>query len=61
MILRWDLQQGIITIPKSVKKQRIQDNADVFDFELTEEEMKLIANMNKEERIGPDPDAFNKR
>ncbi|WP_073200492.1 aldo/keto reductase [Gracilibacillus kekensis] len=61
VILRWDLQQGVITIPKSVKQHRIHDNADVFDFELTDEEMKLIANMNKDERIGPDPDTFNKR
>ncbi|WP_163580333.1 aldo/keto reductase [Gracilibacillus saliphilus] len=61
VILRWDLQQEVVTIPKSVKQHRIQDNADVFDFELTEEEMKLIQDMNKEERVGPDPDEFNKR
>ncbi len=61
VILRWDLQQGVVTIPKSVKQHRIHDNADVFDFELTDEEMKLIADMNKDERIGPDPDTFNKR
>ncbi|MFD2655018.1 aldo/keto reductase [Gracilibacillus thailandensis] len=61
VILRWDLQQDVVTIPKSVKQHRIQDNADVFDFELTEEEMKLIQDMNKDERVGPDPDEFNKR
>jgi methylglyoxal/glyoxal reductase len=61
VILRWDLQQEVVTIPKSVKQHRIQDNADVFDFELTEEEMKLIQDMNKDERVGPDPDEFNKR
>ncbi|WP_018931722.1 aldo/keto reductase [Gracilibacillus lacisalsi] len=61
VILRWDLQQEVVTIPKSVKQHRIQDNADVFDFELTEEEMKLIQDMNKDEHVGPDPDEFNKR
>ncbi len=50
-----------MTIPKSVKQHRIHENADVFDFELSEEEMKLIADLNKEERIGPDPDDFDKR
>ncbi|QGH36525.1 aldo/keto reductase [Gracilibacillus salitolerans] len=61
VILRWDLQQEVVTIPKSVKQHRIHDNADVFDFALTEEEMKLIHDMNKDERVGPDPDTFNKR
>ncbi|SFL66928.1 Aldo/keto reductase [Gracilibacillus orientalis] len=61
VILRWDLQQEVVTIPKSVKQHRIHDNADVFDFELSEEELKLIHDMNKDERVGPDPDTFNKR
>ncbi|MGP4039387.1 aldo/keto reductase [Gracilibacillus sp. D59] len=61
VILRWDLQQEVVTIPKSVKQHRIHDNADIFDFELSEEEMKLIHDMNKDERVGPDPDTFNKR
>ncbi|MDX8045142.1 aldo/keto reductase [Gracilibacillus sp. S3-1-1] len=61
VILRWDLQQEVVTIPKSVKQHRIQDNADVFDFELSQEEMQLINEMNKDERVGADPDTFNKR
>ncbi len=61
IILRWDLQQEVITIPKSVKQQRIHDNADVFDFELTNAEMKLIADMNKDDRVGADPDEMNNR
>ncbi|KAB8137569.1 aldo/keto reductase [Gracilibacillus oryzae] len=61
VVLRWDLQNGVVTIPKSVKKHRIHENADIFDFELTEEEMKMISQINKEERIGPDPDHFDKR
>lgn len=46
VMLRWDLQQGIITIPKSVNQQRIQENADIFDFELSEEEMSIIDRIN---------------
>ena len=60
VVLRWDLQSEVVTIPKSVKKQRIEDNADIFDFELSEEEMQQINSMNKDERIGSDPDEFNK-
>lgn len=56
VILRWNLQQGVVTIPKSVKKHRIQNNANIFDFELTEEDMRRIGDLNKDERILPDPD-----
>ncbi|MCM3568013.1 aldo/keto reductase [Neobacillus mesonae] len=56
IILRWDLQSQVITIPKSIKEMRIIENADVFDFELTAEEMKNIDGLNKDERIGSDPD-----
>ncbi|MBM7570641.1 aldo/keto reductase [Aquibacillus albus] len=60
VILRWDLQSEVVTIPKSVKEHRIVENADVFDFELTSEEMAAIDGLNKDERIGPDPDEFSK-
>ncbi|WP_050614487.1 aldo/keto reductase [Bacillus testis] len=59
MILRWDLQHGIITIPKSVTPRRIEENADLFDFELSPEEMKLIDEMNTNERTGQNPDNFH--
>lgn len=59
IILRWDLQCGIVTIPKSVKKQRILENADIFDFELSQEDMNSIDSMNRNHRNGPDPDNFN--
>ena len=58
IILRWDLQQGIITIPKSVHEERIKENADVFDFELSEQDMAEIDALNRDERTGPDPDKF---
>ncbi|MCZ0702476.1 diketogulonate reductase-like aldo/keto reductase [Natronobacillus azotifigens] len=60
VILRWDLQSGVVTIPKSVKEHRIVANSDVFDFELTTEEMNTIDGLNKDERVGPDPDEFNR-
>ena len=56
IVLRWDIQNGIVTIPKSVKPSRIEGNADIFDFTLTDEDMALINQLNKEERIGRDPD-----
>ena len=59
VILRWDLQNGVVTIPKSVKEHRIKENADIFDFELTIEEMEKINALNEEKRIGPDPDNFD--
>ncbi|WP_019241250.1 MULTISPECIES: aldo/keto reductase [Bacillus] len=59
VILRWDIQHGIITIPKSIHEERIQENADIFDFELSDEDMKVIDSMNKNERVGADPDNFD--
>ncbi|MCM3067398.1 aldo/keto reductase [Priestia flexa] len=59
VILRWDVQNGVITIPKSTKEHRIIQNADIFDFELTSDEMKQIDALNQNHRVGPDPDNFD--
>lgn len=59
VILRWDLQNGVVTIPKSVKEHRIKENADIFDFELSDEEMQKIHALNENKRVGPDPDNFD--
>lgn len=59
VILRWDLQQGIITIPKSIHEERIVENADIFDFALDEEDLKAVNALNRNERFGSDPDNFN--
>ena len=56
IVLRWDLQKGVVTIPKSVKKNRIEENASVFDFEISEEDMKKIDALDCKGRIGPHPD-----
>jgi len=59
IILRWDLQNGVVTIPKSTKAHRIAENATVFDFELTADDMKRIDSLNQNHRVGPDPDNFD--
>lgn len=59
VILRWDLQRGVTTIPKSVNQGRIQENFDLFDFELSATDLARIDGLNKEERIGPDPRNFD--
>ncbi|MGR2780720.1 glyoxal/methylglyoxal reductase [Bacillus subtilis] len=56
VILRWDLQHEVVTIPKSIKEHRIIQNADIFDFELSQEDMDKIDALNKDERVGPNPD-----
>lgn len=59
IILRWNLQKGVVAIPKSTKKNRIASNADVFDFNLDEEDIAQLDNLDRDERIGPDPDNFD--
>jgi methylglyoxal/glyoxal reductase len=59
IVLRWDLQNGVVTIPKSTNEKRIRENADVFDFELSHEDMALIDGLNQNKRFGSDPDNFN--
>jgi diketogulonate reductase-like aldo/keto reductase len=59
IILRWDLQNGVVTIPKSVTPSRIRENADIFDFQLSAEDMALIDGLNLDTRVGADPDNFN--
>ncbi len=59
VILKWDLQNGVVTIPKSTKKHRIIENASLFDFVLSEEDMKRINELNQNKRVGPDPDNFD--
>jgi diketogulonate reductase-like aldo/keto reductase len=59
IVLRWDLQKDIITIPKSIRKERIQENADIFDFELSPEDMKSIDSLDRNKHFGAHPDTFN--
>ncbi|MBX7466122.1 aldo/keto reductase [Streptomyces sp. MAG02] len=57
--LRWHIQRGDIVFPKSVTRKRIEENFDLFDFELTEGDLGEISALNRDERTGPDPDRFN--
>ena len=58
VVIRWNMQHGVIVIPKSVTPQRIEENINVFDFKLTDEQMERIDSLNKDQRIGPDPATF---
>jgi 2,5-diketo-D-gluconate reductase A len=60
IVLRWHIQLGCVAIPKASKQERIQQNIDIFDFELTEDEMNTITGI-KGERLGPDPLTFKMR
>ncbi|TSI03999.1 aldo/keto reductase [Lysinibacillus sp. BW-2-10] len=59
VILRWHYQQDIITIPKSVTPTRIEENMQIFDFELSNEQLAQINNINKDQRFGQNPDTFH--
>jgi 2,5-diketo-D-gluconate reductase A len=58
VVLRWHLQLGNVVIPKSVTPSRIEENFGVFDFELSTDEMARLAELDRGERTGPDPDTF---
>lgn len=59
ILIRWDIQHNVVTIPKSVRAARIQENTDVFDFTLSAADMARLDSMNEDKRFGPDPDNFN--
>jgi len=57
--LRWHVQRGDVVFPKSVTRSRVEENFDIFDFELDATDMGDITGLNRDERTGPDPDSFN--
>jgi 2,5-diketo-D-gluconate reductase A len=61
VVLRWHIQRGDIVFPKSVTQQRIKDNFELFDFELTASDVDALSALNKGEpgRTGPNPDDFD--
>jgi 2,5-diketo-D-gluconate reductase A len=59
VVLRWHLQLGLVVFPKSATPERISENFDVFDFELTDDDMARIAALDRGERVGPDPNTFD--
>lgn len=59
VVLRWDLQSGVVTIPKSIRRERMAENADIFDFLLSDDEMAAIAALDRNARNGADPFNFS--
>jgi len=59
VMVRWSIQLGNIVLPKSVTPERIEQNIDVFDFELDDTDMAAIATLDSGRRTGPNPDDFN--
>lgn len=59
VVLRWDLQSQVVTIPKSTNESRLIENIDIFDFNLSSEDIAKIDSLNKDLRVGPDPDNFD--
>jgi 2,5-diketo-D-gluconate reductase A len=57
--LRWHVQRGDVVFPKSVTRSRVEENFDIFDFELDEGQMAAISGLNRDQRTGPDPDTFD--
>ncbi len=59
VILRWHIERGDIIFPKSITPARIRENIDIFDFELSGEDVEAISALNRNQRTGPDPDKFD--
>ena len=57
VVLRWQLQRGEIIFPKSTSRSRIEENFALFDFELSDEQVAAVTALNRDERIGPNPDS----
>jgi diketogulonate reductase-like aldo/keto reductase len=55
ILIRWAMQHRLVVIPKSAKRERIRENADVFDFEITKEDMQLLDGFNENLRTCWDP------
>ncbi|WEG16864.1 aldo/keto reductase [Alkalihalophilus pseudofirmus] len=59
VLLRWNIEHEVVTIPKSVTESRIIENSQIFDFELTQEEIRKLDELNEDKRYGPDPETFD--
>jgi diketogulonate reductase-like aldo/keto reductase len=59
VIIRWHIQRGVVVLPKSVHQERILSNFDVFDFKLSDEDMQSINALDRNQRVGSDPDNFD--
>jgi 2,5-diketo-D-gluconate reductase A len=60
VVLRWHLDRGDIIFPKSMRPERIAENFDIFDFSLVDADIAAISALNRDERVGPDPETFDR-
>lgn len=58
IFIRWDLELSVVTIPKSANEERIKENSEVFNFSISEDDMRKLNGLDADERIGPHPDNF---
>jgi diketogulonate reductase-like aldo/keto reductase len=59
IVLRWNLEHHVVTIPKSVHTHRLIENTQIFDFNLSQADINVLDDLDKGRRVGPDPDNFN--
>jgi len=59
VIIRWNIEHGVVVIPKSVTPSRIEENLNVFDFQLTSAQIEKLDKLNEDRRIGPDPSEYS--
>lgn len=59
IVLRWHIQRNVIVLPKSTHRDRIVSNREIFDFQLSQEDMARIQGLQRNQRVGSDPDNFN--
>lgn len=59
VVLRWHIQRGDVIFPKASSKDRLAQNLDIFDFELSEADLGTLTALDRNHRIGPDPDSFD--
>jgi diketogulonate reductase-like aldo/keto reductase len=59
IVLRWNIDKGVVVLPKSVTPSRIKENFEVFDFKLSQEDIDRIDALNQNIRTGADPDNFD--
>lgn len=59
VVIRWNIQHDVVVIPKSVTPHRIEENLDVWNFELSDNQMEKIDQLNQDKRIGPNPLEFD--
>jgi 2,5-diketo-D-gluconate reductase A len=61
VVLRWHIELGNVVIPKSTHPERMAENFDIFDFELAPDDVAMISGLDRNGRVGPNPDTFNPR